>query len=511
MQRITVAWLTPAALCLLAGCAAGPDFKKPAAPDVTGYTPEKLPSQVGQTPPPGTPQGEAQRFVQGLDIPGQWWELFHSPALNAVIQRALASNPTLDAAQAALRQARELVYAEKGALLPSVSASYQPSANKTATGSLAPVGPSTSPYYDLQTAQLSVSFVPDVFGGTRRQIEDTRAQAEAQRHQLEATYLTLTSNVVTAAVQEASLRGQIDATQQIITIETQSFDLLQKQRALGGASGSDVLVQQAALANALASLPPLQKQLAVQRDLLSALAGHLPNDELPETFSLSALALPPDVPVSLPSSLVEQRPDILQAEANLQAANAEIGVAVANRLPQITISGIIGTSPSQLAGLFTPGNGFFTLGADVAQPIFQGGALLHKQRAAEANFDQVQAQYRSTVITAFQNVADSLRALQADADAVNTAIFAEHVAAESLAIARSQQRLGQIGLLTTLTVQQAYQQALVTLVQAKASRLADTAALFQALGGGWWNRKDVEVRDYKAESVAGLLGLQKSK
>jgi NodT family efflux transporter outer membrane factor (OMF) lipoprotein len=510
MNRTAPALLATA-LSLVAGCAVGPDFKKPAAPDVARYTPERLPSQVGQTPQPGTPQGEVQHFVQGLDLPGQWWELFHSPALNAVIERALAANPTLEAAQASLRQARETTYAQTGALLPSVSASYQPSANKTATGALAPVGNSTSPYYDLQTAQLSVSFVPDVFGGTRRQIEDSRALAEAQRYQLEATYLTLTSNGVAAAVQEASLRGQIEATQEIIAIETHSFDLLQKQRALGGASGSDVLVQQAALASAIASLPPLQKQLAVQRDLLSALTGRLPSDELPETFTLSSLTLPSDLPVSLPSSLVEQRPDILQAEANLHSASAQIGVAEANRLPQITLSALVGTSPSQLGGLFAPGNGFFTLGADVAQPIFEGGALLHKQRAAEANFDQVRAQYRNTVITAFQNVADSLRALQADADALNAALTAEHVAAESLAIARSQQRLGQIGLLTTLTVQQTYQQALMALVQAKASRLADTAALFQALGGGWWNRQNVTVRDYKAESIPGLLGLQKSK
>lgn len=495
----------------LAGCAVGPDFHTPEAPRVNGYTKEELVAQVGASPPAGAPQGEKQRFVGDLDIPGQWWELFHSPGLNAVVARALQANPTLEAAQAALRQSREMVYAQEGALFPQLSASYLPSRNKTATASLAPVGNTLSPYYNLQTAQLSVSFVPDVFGGIRRQIEDQRAQAESQRFQLEATFLTLTSNVVAAAIQEASLRGQINATEQIITLETRSFEVLQKQRALGGVSGGDVLVQQALLATSLATLPPLRKALALQRDLLTALAGQLPSDELPETFDLGTFKLPGELPVSLPSKLVEQRPDVRQAVANMQSASAQIGVAEVNRLPNVTLTGTIGSSPSHFANLFTPGNGFFTLAANVVQPLFEGGTLLHRQRAAEANYDQVAAQYRNVVITAFQNVADSLRALQADADAVNTALIAEKVAADSLTITQAQQRLGQVGLLSLLTVQSTYQQALVALVQARGARLADTAALFQALGGGWWNRGDVRVDDYQAETLSGLFGLRPRK
>ena len=496
---------------VLAACAVGPDYQKPAAPAVSGYTPETLDGQAGQAAPAGAPPSEAQRFVQDADIPGQWWTLYHSPALNTLVEKALAANPTLEAAQAALRQSRELVYAQEGAFFPTLSGSYQPSRNKTATASLAPVGSTNSPYYNLQTAQLSVAYAPDVFGGVRRQVEDQSAQAEAQRFQLEATYLTLTSNVVAAAIQEASLRGQIAATQEIIGIETRSFGVLQKQQALGGASGADVLLQQAALATALATLPPLQKQLAVQRDLLRALTGQFPSEELPETFDLATFQLPAEIPVTLPSKLVRQRPDIRQAEANLNSASAQIGVAVANRLPQISLSGVIGSSPAQLGNLFAPGNGFFTIAANLTQPIFDGGTLLHKERAARANFDQVAAQYRNTVITAFQNVADSLRALQADADAVNTALLAEQVSRHSLDISRAQQRLGQIGLLAILTVQQTYEQALINSVQAKASRLADTAALFQALGGGWWNRNDVAVDDYRGHKITGTLGLRSEK
>ena len=245
---------------MLVGCEVGPDFERPAPPDVTGYTAQALPRQTASADVEG---GAAQRFVQGLDIPGQWWTLFHSPALNALVDQAIAANPTLPAAQAALRQAWENVYAEQGSLFPTVTAGFSPSRNKTATGAVTPVAASGSPYYSLYTAQVTVSYMPDVFGGTRRQIESLVASAEAQRFQLEATYLTLTSNVVAAAVQEASLRGQIAATEEIVKIEAQSLDILRKQLALGAVAGADVAAVEASLAQAQATLPPLQKQLAV--------------------------------------------------------------------------------------------------------------------------------------------------------------------------------------------------------------------------------------------------------
>jgi NodT family efflux transporter outer membrane factor (OMF) lipoprotein len=482
-------WLLAMGLTALPGCAVGPDFERPPAPDVTVYTSAPL---VQQTASADVKAGETQRFLQGLDIPGQWWTLFHSAALDTLIEEALKNNPILPAAEAALRQAWENVYAQQGAFFPTVAASFSPSRNKTATGALSPASSSGSPFYSLYTGQVAVSYVPDVFGGTRREAESLEATAEFQRFQLEAAYLTLTSNVVAAAVQEASLRGQIAATEEIIRIQTGSLDILQKQLALGQVAGADVAAVEATLAQAQATLPPLQKQLAVQRDLLTALIGRLPSQEPGEKFELASLQLPRDMPVSLPSKLVDQRPDVRSAEAQLHAASAQIGVAIAAQLPQFTLTANAGTASNLISQFITtPGTAFWTVAGNVAQTVFDAGTLLHKKRAADAAFDQAAAMYRSTVITAFQNVADSLHALQSDAETLKAAYAAERAAFKSLEIAKRQLQLGAIGYLGLLTAENTYQTALITLVLAQAARYADTAALFQALGGGWWNRQDV--------------------
>jgi NodT family efflux transporter outer membrane factor (OMF) lipoprotein len=476
------------AILLLAGCAVGPDFATPPAPDVPGYTPEALGSRIAGAKTAG---GEGQHFVRDLDLPGQWWTLFHSRDLNSLVETALAANPDLQAAQAALRVAKENLYAQQGALLPSVDANFSAIRQKAPIALPSDAG-SDSPTFNLFTGQLNVSYSPDVFGGTRRSIEALAAQADSQRFQLEATYLTLTSNLAGAAVQEASLRGQVAATQRIIKIESDVLDLLRRQRELGQVAEADVATQQAALAQAQQALPPLQKQLAQQRDLLAALSGGFPSDRLTQRFELASLRLPRDLPVSLPSKLVAQRPDIRAAEASLQAASAQIGVAIANRLPNVTLSATTGSTALGVDQLFTPGNGFWSATGAVTQPIFHGGTLFHRELAAKATFDQASAQYRSVVVTAFQNVADALRAIQSDAVALQRAVAFESAAARSLEIARRRLELGDINYLSLLTAQQTYQQALVTLAQAKASLYADTVALFQALGGGWWNRSDVE-------------------
>ncbi len=476
-------------LALVAGCAVGPDFSRPAAPTVTGYTPEALAAETASAKIKG---GEVQRFADGHDIPAQWWELFHSKKLNTLIEAALKNNADLQVAQAALRVAQENYYAGQGVYYPSIGANFTPSRNKNAV-QLSPTLNSYVPYFNLFTAQVNVAYTFDVFGGNRRQVETLEAMADSQKFQLEATYLTLTSNVVAAAVQEASLRGQIAATETIIKVESDTLDIYRRRLALGDVAGADVAAQETALAQAVATLPVLKKQLAQQRDALTALVGRLPSDEPAETFDLDGLELPQDLPLSLPSKLVEQRPDIRSAEGQLHAASAQVGVAISNMLPQITLSANIGTVATQANQLFMPYNGFWTLAGGFAQPIFQGGELLHKTRAARANLDQAAAQYRSTVITAFQNVADTLRALQNDADAVKANLTAERAAADSLDIALKMQKLGNISYLTVLNAQQAYQQAVINLVQAQANRYADTAALFQALGGGWWNRHDPDA------------------
>jgi NodT family efflux transporter outer membrane factor (OMF) lipoprotein len=483
LLRFSVSLVVLASAC---GCAVGPDFHRPAAPAVSGYTPEPLPDKTASADVPG---GVEQTFAQGADISGQWWTLFQSPALNQLVQDSLKNNADLQAAQAALRAARETYYAQRGALLPSVEASYNINEQQASSTPAPPLSSSVN-LFTLQTAQLAISYVPDVFGGIRRQTETAAAQADAQRFETEATYLTLTSNVVAGAIQEASLRNQLAAAEKIVGLERELLDLTRRQMAVGQASGGDVAAQEAALAQAEQTLPALQKQLAQQRDLIAALTGRFPSEAPSDDLDLDSLTLPTDLPVSLPSSLVEQRPDVRVAEANLHAASAQVGVAIANRLPSFMLTAGAGGASTSLATLFSQGNGFWSLSAGVTQPIFEGGALLHRQKAAEAALDQAKAQYRSTVIDAFQNVADTLQALQVDAAALQAADRGERSAAKSLAIARKQLEVGDASQLAVLNAEQVYQQALIARAQAQSNRYADTAALFQALGGGWWNRTD---------------------
>ena len=484
--RIVIAAAVFAATALFSGCAVGPNFHRPAPPTIDSYTAEPLATTTSTGNLPG---GEEQRFVKGMDIPQQWWGLFKSPPLNALIEKSLKANPTIDAAKAALRQARENVFAQMGSYYPTVQAGYSASRAKD-SGTVSPVPSSGNEPYNLHTAQVNVGFTPDVFGGNRRQVESLQAQADFQRFQLEATYLTLTSNVVAAAIQEASLRAQIAATQSMIKIETQMLDQLRRQFEVGYIAGLEVAAQEAALAQVQQTMPPLQRQLAQTRDLLAALAGRFPNEELEEQFALAALSLPQELPVSLPSRLVEQRPDIRAAEEQLHSASAQVGVAVAAMLPNITLSANLGSTAAEFSQLFTSGTGFWSLAGNLTQPLFQGGTLLHRKRAAEAAYDQAAAEYRSAVITAFQNVADTLHALQSDADALNAATAFDQAAKRSLDLARRQFDVGYVNYSSLLSAEQAYQQAVINLVQAQANRFADTAALFMALGGGWWNGPD---------------------
>jgi NodT family efflux transporter outer membrane factor (OMF) lipoprotein len=489
MTRPTLAALGPLALTVLAlsGCAVGPNFHSPPAPSLSRYTPDPLPPAAGGDATRGGPD---QAFAEGQDVAGQWWTLFGSTALDDLVARALKANPDLAAAREALRAAHENYLAQRGALLPAADAGFNAS-RQQASSTPAPPLASNNDLFTLYTAQLTISYVPDLFGGVRRQVETTKAQADAQRFEAEATYLTLTTNVVAGAIQEGSLAGQIQATRHVIRAESELLEILRRQKALGQVGGVDVANQESALAQAEATLPPLEKQLAQQRDQLAYLTGRAPSEAGEAPLDLAGLTLPATLPVSLPSKLVEQRPDIRAAEANLHAATAQVGVAIANRLPNVTLTADAGGASTSLSNLFSQGNGFWGLAANVAQPIFQGGTLLHRQKAAEAALAQAREQYRAAVLAAFQNVADTLQALQADSRALAAAGRAEKSAESALAITRRQLALGQISGPSVLLAEQAYQQALVARLQAEAGRYADTVALFQALGGGWWNRKDV--------------------
>jgi NodT family efflux transporter outer membrane factor (OMF) lipoprotein len=484
-----------AALALLpAGCTVGPDFVRPAAPDVTHYTPTPLTPTASAANVLG---GESQRLVDGADIPAGWWQLFNSPALNGLVERALRANPGLKSAEAALTVAHENLLAQRGAYFPTVSASLAASRSKT-SAELSPTPSSGALLFNLFTPEVSVSFVPDVFGLNRRLVESLHAAEQQTRFELTATYLALSANVVVAALQEAGLREQIRTTRELIAANTNSLEVLREQQARGYANRLDVMAQEAQLAQVNATLPPLLKQLAQQRDLLAALCGAFASEGLPEEFTLSQLKLPQELPLSVPSQLIEQRPDVRQAEENLHIASAQIGVAVANRLPSFTITADIGASATTLSGLTSNDAGFWDLGAQVAQPIFQGGTLMHKERAARAAYVQANEQYRSAVIAAFQNVADTLAALGHDADALQAAAASAQAAAATLDVVRAQQRAGYAGYLQLLSAEQAYQTAVITQVQAQTNRFTDTAALFQALGGGWWNRGDARMGNLAA-------------
>ncbi|MBD8882363.1 efflux transporter outer membrane subunit [Rhodanobacter sp. 7MK24] len=467
-----------AGAALLAGCMVGPDYHRPDAPKDDRYTAQPIPATIGQS-------GDAQHLVAGMDVPAQWWTLFRSPQLDALIRQSLKANPGLDAAQAALRQAQEAQAAGKGALFPQVTADYNVNRQRVAS-TLASPAASNAYYYTLHTAQLEVSWAPDLFGGNRRQLEALRAQTDVQRFQLEAARLSLTSNVVVAAIQQAGLRAQVEATQKIIAMQQETLDSFQRQLKLGQLAPSDVTAQTATLAQTQATLPPLQKQLNQQNDAIAALLGQSAADASVTSFNLTDLHLPDTLPLSLPAQLVAQRPDVRAAEAQLHAASAQVGIAVANRLPKFTLSANAGSSPMNIDDLFKDGSAFWNLAADVSEPVFNAGTLKHQQRAAEAALDEAKAQYRGAVVAAMQNVADTLYALKADADALQAAQVAEQAAKHSLDINRRQFDLGDVNRLAVLQAEQTWQQAEVTLVQARVARYSDTAALFQALGGGWW-------------------------
>jgi NodT family efflux transporter outer membrane factor (OMF) lipoprotein len=477
----------PAGILALAisGCAVGPNFNPAAAPDVNGYVPGKLASP---DPGRGGPRVAGQHFVTGADVSARWWSAFKSPLLNELVRQSVDHNPNLQAAEAAIRVAQHNAQAQRGLFFPQVTGNSTSSnllLSNAGTVFGADLGSVPQTQYSLVTNQLTVSFVPDIWGGNFRAVENLDAVTEQQLFQLEAAYLALTGNVVTAAVQEASLRGQIAATQRIIAIERNLLDILKRQFGFGQVAKADVLAQEAALAAAEQLLPPLEKQLGQQRDLLTALAGQLSANEIEQKFDLAHLRLPTNLPISLPSRLVDQRPDVRAAEANMHAASAQVGVSIAARLPNIVLSANGGSSAYNFAQSFTPGTGFYTLAASVTAPIFDGFTLYNRQKAAESVLDQAEAQYRATVITAFQNVADALRALQSDARAMRAAVHAEETAKASLDVVQEQLNAGQVNQLAVLNAQQTYLIASVIRVQTEANRLADTAALFLALGGGW--------------------------
>jgi NodT family efflux transporter outer membrane factor (OMF) lipoprotein len=483
----------------------GPDFQIPKAPGIDAFTEQRVPAS-------NSAGGKTQRLEISEALPADWWTLFHSSSLNALVVRALRDNPNVAAAQAALRVAQANVYAEVGQLFPLASGDYSGTRGQTAAPVSSPLstsGPGNN-FYSLHTAQFSVSYVPDLWGGTRRQIESLEAVKENQRFANEATFLTLTSTIAMGAIQEASLRAQIGVTERLIKISKEILTKVRLQRELGQLSELDVAGQEALVAQTEATLPPLRKALALQRDALIVLSGHLPGEGLAERFEFMHLKLPRHLPVSLPSNIVSQRPDVRAAEENIHAASALVGVAIAARLPQFSIAGDVGRSGTQFKNLFSasPAFFFYTGLANASQTIFDGFTLQQKQRAAEAGLDQAAAQYRLAVLTGFQNVADALYAIQHDTVALEKSILAEAAAEKSLRLTRLQLNEGQVAFPQLLAAQSAYLQAALVVIQAETNRYSDTVGLFQALGGGWWNRAAPPHVDQPEAWLTSVVGVK---
>ncbi len=477
-HRLPAPLLLAVALLTFSGCTVGPDFIRPDKPAVKTYT----------------EQAQAEQAVKALklgkDMPGQWWALFHSKPLNALIEQAIKHNADLQTAYATLVQAQENALSKQGSLWPSLDAGAYTTRQQVAGAQFG--NPSFGgSVFSLYNTSIALSYNLDVFGGIKRQIEVLSAQAEYQRFQLEGAFLTIASNIVTTAVQEAATRAQIAATQEMIAAQSQQLAVIKQQFDLGSIAKTAVLAQQSALEQTKTALPPLQQQLAQLRNRLKVLVGEFPNSQLAAQVQLEDLILPTELPLSVPSKLVEQRPDIRAQEAMLHAASAQVGVVIASVFPDFTLRANVASIATETASLFTPGSQIWNMTANLAQPVFSGGKLTHQRSLAKAAYQQVAEQYRSTVLKAFENVADTLTALQYDAESLKTQASAEQAAHDTLALTESQFQLGAVSYLDLLTAQRNFQQARIGKIQAKANQIADTAGLFLALGGGWWQRPEL--------------------
>ncbi len=467
---------------VLIGCAMGPDFVHPTPPPVERYTRDAHPTETIPA------DGKAQRFEQGATVVAEWWRLFNSPKLDSLIQDAVANNQSLKAAQASLRQSQDILRAGYGVFYPQLSAGLEASRQKSSSALTGGITPSS--IFNLFTLQATVSYALDVFGGERRAVESLRAQADFQRYAALGTYLTLLGNITNTVIAEAAYREQIKATEEVISLEKDQAGITEVQTRAGTVPYSNLLSIQSQLAATEATIPPLRQKLSQAEHLLATLAGRTPAEWAPTHVALADLTLPTDLPIALPSDLVRQRPDILAAEAQLHSASAEIGVATAALFPSFTLNGTYGTASNASNNLFKSNTGFWNLGANVTAPLFRGGTLWYGRQAAIDAYQLSLANYRQTVLSAFAQVAETLRALEHDAEAVQAQSQAVAASGEALRLVQTNYVTGIATYLQVIIADSLYQQAKIGYIQAQAQRFQDTVALFVALGGGWWKAEE---------------------
>jgi NodT family efflux transporter outer membrane factor (OMF) lipoprotein len=471
-------------LCSIAGCAFGP---------VHPQTDLSLPTSMGavaSTAPITPASGPSQTIAIGPQVEKDWWTAFDNSDLNALVASALRHNNDIQTADAALRQAAELGRAANGARLPTLDLGYQAERARVSDALATPLFDPNQTLYTLHTAQVTVGYAFDVFGGVRSKIVSARAAAEVQRNRFEAARTTVVANVVLAVIQTGSVKAQIMAAKQNIASNAELLAMMRRRQQLGSIGTLDVATQETALASAEGTLPPLQRTLAHQLALISVLTGKAPGTPLSPIPDLAALVLPRSLPISLPSDLVRRRPDVQAAEAQMRGAGADVGTAIAARLPAFQLSATAGGAATDFAQMFATGNPFWTLIGGITQPLFHGGALRHQQKAAEAALDGAKSQYRASVLQAFVDVSDALNGLRTDADALDAASRASDAAGRTFHYVQRQLELGDVGTLTLLNASAANAQASLQLIQSRAARLSDSVALFQAMGGGWQSRSD---------------------
>ncbi len=484
----TFVWRRGAGLGLLAallgGCTVGPDFVRPVGSATEHYTREAQPA------PTIVAGGISQEFISGATVPGDWWRRFGSAQLDAVVRQAITNNPTLQAAEASLQESQDSLRAGYGVFYPQMNANMGASRQRVASTQNG--GQTPGRIFNLITASGTISYALDVFGGSRRTVESLRAQSEYQRYEREGAWLALTANVVNTCIARAAYAEEIRATEELIGLEQEQMDLMEAQVRAGTVAYTSLLSLRSLMAANRALLAPLEQDVSRTEHLLATLEGVAPALAVWPDCELTGLVLPTDLPLSLPSELIHQRPDILAAEAQMAAASAKIGVATAVMYPSFNISGTYGTAGSSfgnLSALAAASGQFWSIGPSVTAPIFQGTSLWYGRKAAQDAFQQTQAEYRQTVLAAFAQVADALNALQHDAVGLQAQTEARAAASEALELVRVNYRAGLAAYADVLTADGQFHEATIAWLQAVGQRHQDTVGLFAALGGGWWNRE----------------------
>jgi NodT family efflux transporter outer membrane factor (OMF) lipoprotein len=463
----------------MAGCAVGPNFKKPEAPPVSRYTSGEQPSSTI------TAEGKSQRFDETVKLNADWWSLFNSSKLDEVMKDAFANNQTLKSAEASLRQSQDNLRAGYGVFLPQVDVGANASRRKSSALSFS--GNRTSSIFNLYSLAGTVSYALDIFGGERRAVESLSAQVDVERYTVIGAYLTLSGNIVNTIIARAAYMEQIKATEETVALEKEQVDIAKAQAEAGIIPYSNVLSLESQLSATEANLPILKQQLSQTDHLLATLTGRTPAEWSPPDVALADLTLPSNLPLSLTSDFVRQRPDILASESQLHSASANIGVATAALFPNFTLNGEYGFNATKLENLSKNAVSLWSIGADIVAPIFHGGTLWYQRKAAIEAYNQSLADYRETVLSSFQQVADTLRALENDAETLRAQSASLKEADEALRLIQANYDAGIVDYLQVLIANYQYYQAKINYIQADAQRLQDTVAFYVALGGGWWN------------------------